>query len=111
MRIAISFVVQRKIRTHALRDEVLLHVLPNDCDPVLHWNLFWDGNFNFACQLRVLLALDFLYGVPKDFSICVRCRSIFAEQDFRMQDALLARVVIEIASLLIVQFRSAAVGR
>lgn len=88
MRIAISFVVQRKIRTHALRDEVLLHVLPNDCDPVLRWNLFWDGNFNFACQLRVLLALDFLYGVPEDFSICVRCRSIFAKYHLVMKDTL-----------------------
>lgn len=111
MRIAIAFVVQRKIRTHTLRDEVLLHVLPNECDPVLRWNLFWDGNFNFSCQLRVLLAFDFLHGVPEGFSICVRCWSVFAEQDFRMQDALLTRVVIEIAGLLIVQFRSAAVGR
>lgn len=102
MRIAVSFVMQRKISTHALRDEVLLHVLPNECDSVLRWDFFWDGDFNFACQLRVLLALDFLHGVPEDFSICVRCRSVFAEQDFRMQDTLLARVVIEIAGLLIV---------
>ncbi len=111
MRIAISFVVQRKIRTHALRDEVLLHVLPNECDPVLRWDFFWDGDFNFACQLRVLLAFDFLHGIPEDLSICVRCRSVFTEHDFRMQDALFTRVVIEIAGLLIVQFRSAAVGR
>lgn len=111
MRISVTLIMQRKVRTHALRDKVLLHVLPNECDPVLRWDLFRDGNFNFACQLRVLLALDFLYGVPEDFSICIRCRSVFAEQDFRMQDALLSRVVIEIASLLIVQFRSAAVGR
>lgn len=90
MRIAVSFVMQRKIRTHALRDEVLLHVLPNECDSVLRWDFFWDGDFNFACQLRVLLALDFLHGVPEDFSICVCCRSVFAEQDFRMQDSLLA---------------------
>lgn len=111
MRIAIAFVMQRKIRTHALRDEVLLHVLPNECDPVFCWDFFWDGDFNFSCQLRVLLAFDFLHGVPEGFSICVRCRSVFAEHDFRMQDSLLARVVIEIAGFLIVQFRPAAVGR
>ena len=88
MRIAISFVMQRKIRTHALRDEVLLHVLPNDCDPVLRWNLFWDGNFNFACQLRVFLTLDFLHGVPKYFPVCVLCWRIFAKYHLVMKDTL-----------------------
>ena len=88
MRISVSLVVQRKIRTHALRDEVFLHVLPNDCDPVLRWDLFWDGNFNFACQLRVLLALDFLHGVPEDFPVCVLCWGIFAKYHLVMKDTL-----------------------
>lgn len=88
MRISVTLIMQRKVRTHALRDKVLLHVLPNKYDPVLRWDLFRDGNFNLACQLRVFLTLDFLHGVPKNFPVCVLCWGIFAKYHLVIKDTL-----------------------
>jgi hypothetical protein len=88
VRISVTLIMQRKVRTHALRDKVLLHVLPNECDPVLCGDLFRNGNFNLACQLRVFLTLDFLHGVPKYFPVCVLCWRIFAKYHLVMKDTL-----------------------
>ena len=62
--IAVPFVVQGNVGTHADTDKVLLHIIANNLNLSFAIQLARQRNIDFTRQPRVLLLLDFLHGVP-----------------------------------------------
>src|SRR3546814_6140003 len=57
--------MQRHVRNHPLRHEMLAHISLDQCPPIFRAQFTWKGDFDLAGQLGVLALLDRLDAVPR----------------------------------------------
>ena len=89
-----AFIVDGEIAAHPLIHKILLAVFPH------HFRVLFGWHFNGQChddapgKLRVPLCLRFLDRVPQCSPILIGFRRVFRKQDFRVDHALFASVLL-----------------
>src|SRR3546814_7357451 len=83
--------MQRHVRNHPLRHEMLAHISLDQCPPIFRAQFTWKGDFDLAGQLGVLALLDRLDAVPQARAIEHPVRRAIGGHDLPMLDVRLAR--------------------
>jgi hypothetical protein len=100
-----------EVGAHTGADKIPLYKLAGEGDVLLHREFGGQGYFDLPRKLRVFRGFGFLYGVPQNLTVCVCLRRMVGQQNFGMDYAALAAVVMGFLSPLIPQLLGGAVRR
>ena len=86
VRIAVAFVVNRKVRDHAAGDKLLPAVIADQGFIFVFGQFYWQRHDDSPRKLGVPLSFDLLGGIPQCLTVCVFRRSIGWKENAFCQD-------------------------
>ena len=97
VRVPVVFIVNTNVGAHALIDKLPTYIIADERDALRPRKLRRQGQLDLAGKLGVTVTLGQLHGVPEDGAVGIIVGRVFGQDDFRMHDAALARVVVRYA--------------
>lgn len=104
-------IVDRNIGNHALRYELLLNILADQFQVVLHRQLSGKSDVEFSGHLCVPVGLGPFDSVPESIAVSVLSRSVVRQHDLGIDHAALVIVVLGPVGAFIIETLTGLVGR